>query len=43
MMNDSTSQVRQNWERPALYRLDAADAQSMTVNPAANDAVAGKS
>jgi hypothetical protein len=43
MMNDSTSQVRQNWERPALYRLDAADAQTTTTNPAANDGMAAKS
>jgi hypothetical protein len=43
MMNDSKSQVRQNWERPALYRLDAADAQNTTVNPASNDGKASKS
>jgi len=43
MMNDSSSKrVRQAWERPALYKLDAADAQKTTAGKL-NDSVANKS
>lgn len=43
MMNDSSSKrVRQAWERPALYKLDAADAQK-TTSGKLNDSVANKS
>jgi hypothetical protein len=43
MMNEFTSQVRQNWERPALYRLDAADARNTNSHVGVNDGSNNKS
>lgn len=43
MKNDAKNvRARQAWERPTLYRLDAADAQMTTV-AALNDGAANKS
>ena len=35
--------ARQAWKRPALYRMDAADAQTTNTNVNANDGMASKS
>lgn len=43
MMNDSKNlKAGRIWERPTLYRLDAADAQATTM-AALNDGMANKS
>lgn len=43
MMNDSTNPMhRKAWERPTLYRLDAADAQKTTAGKL-NDGMNNKS